>query len=161
MLHVTCDLCGKELRTGEDLHYVVKIEAYAAADPAEITEADLDEDHMDVVSQLLQECEDNDCDVNLVEPYKEFRYDLCQDCHRKFVRDPMRGRKSRISLSAKIDKSGSNPATTTSTHGQPAVARCVSDFVVASCGGKFSTCHAHSWQVENLPPQNYWRVQLQ
>jgi hypothetical protein len=89
MLHVTCDLCGKELRTGEDQRFVVKIEAYAANDPAEITEADLDEDHMEAVSQFLQECEDNDTSAELVEPYKKFRYDLCEDCHKKFVRDPM------------------------------------------------------------------------
>ncbi len=100
MLHVTCDLCGKKLRTGEDLHYVVKIEAYAASDPAEITEADLEEDHMDVVSQLLQGCQDGDCDVDLVDPYKAFRYDLCQDCHRKFVRDPMaREKEQKLSFS--------------------------------------------------------------
>ena len=89
MLHVTCDLCGKELRQGEDQRYVVKIEAYAAHDPAEITEADLDEDHMEAVSQLLQECEDSDTSAELAEPYKTFRYDLCSDCHKKFVRDPL------------------------------------------------------------------------
>src|SRR5689334_12666344 len=57
MLHVTCDLCGKELRPGEDHHYVVKLEVFAAHDPAEITEADLDDDHMEAVSQLLREME--------------------------------------------------------------------------------------------------------
>src|SRR5262249_32279753 len=40
MLRVTCDLCGKEIRAGEDHRFVVKIEAYAAHDPDEITEAD-------------------------------------------------------------------------------------------------------------------------
>jgi hypothetical protein len=89
MLHVTCDLCGKELRPGEDQRYAVKIEAYAVHDPVEITEADLDEDHMEAVSQLLQECEDNDLDAELVEPYKSFRYDLCPECHKKFVKDPL------------------------------------------------------------------------
>ena len=89
MLHVTCDLCGKALRTGEDQRYVVKIEAYAVHAPAEITEADLDEDHMEAVSEMLQECEDNDTTADLVEPYKNFRYDLCEECHKKFVRDPM------------------------------------------------------------------------
>jgi hypothetical protein len=89
MLHVTCDLCGKSLRTGEDQRYVVKIEAYAVNDPAEITEADLDEDHMEEVSQLLRECEENDTSAELVETYKNFRYDLCEECHKKFVRDPM------------------------------------------------------------------------
>jgi hypothetical protein len=89
MLHVTCDLCGKELRQGEDQRYVVKIEAYAVQDPAALTEADLDEDHMEAVSQLLRECEENDTCPELVEPYKEFRYDLCPECHKKFVRDPL------------------------------------------------------------------------
>src|SRR5439155_18320968 len=60
MLHITCDHCGKELRLGEDQRYVVKIEAYAAHDPAEITEADLDEDHMEALSQTLRELEEND-----------------------------------------------------------------------------------------------------
>jgi hypothetical protein len=89
MLHVTCDLCGKELRPGEDQRYVVKIEAYAVHDPAEITEADLDEDHMEAVGQLLRECEENDTSAELAEPYKNFRYDLCPECHKKFVRDPL------------------------------------------------------------------------
>ena len=89
MQHVTCDLCGKELRQGEDQRYVVKIEAYAIQDPAEITEADLDEDHMEAVSQLLQECEDNDTSAELTDPYKNFRYDLCSECHTRFMRDPL------------------------------------------------------------------------
>ncbi len=89
MLHVTCDLCGKKLRPGDDHHYVVKIEAYAAQDPAEITEADLEEDHMEAVSQLLREMEDNPEQPDLPEPYQNFRYDLCPECHKKFVRDPL------------------------------------------------------------------------
>ena len=89
MLHVTCDLCGKELRTEADHRYVVKIEAFAAHDPAEITEADLDEDHMEAVSQLLRDMEDNLAGPEMVAPYKNFRYDLCPECHKKFVRDPL------------------------------------------------------------------------
>ena len=58
MLHVTCDLCGKKIRPGEDHHFVVKIEVFAAHDPAEITEADLDEDHMEAVGQLLRDMEE-------------------------------------------------------------------------------------------------------
>jgi hypothetical protein len=88
MLHFTCDLCGKELHPGDDHRYVVKIEAYPARDPAELTEADLDEDHMEAVSQLLQETE-NGLDAGLDETRKNFRYDLCPECHQKFVRDPL------------------------------------------------------------------------
>jgi hypothetical protein len=90
MLHVTCDLCGKELRPGNDHRYVIKIEVFAAHDPAEITEADLDDDHMEAVSQLLRETEDGLADPDLEERSpRNFRYDLCPECRTKFVRDPL------------------------------------------------------------------------
>src|SRR5947209_13958237 len=54
MVHFTCDLCGKDLTSCGDPRYVVKIEAYPGFDPTEITEDDLDDDHMEEVSQLLQ-----------------------------------------------------------------------------------------------------------
>lgn len=90
MLHVTCDLCGKEVVPGDDHRYVVKIEVFPAQDPMEITEADLDEDHMEAVSQLLRDMEDNLADPDdLSPPYKNFRFDLCPECQKKFVRDPL------------------------------------------------------------------------
>jgi hypothetical protein len=90
MLHVTCDLCGKEMRPGEDHRYVVKLEVFAAHDPAELTEADLDEDHMEAVSQLLRDIEDNLAEPAATEPpHQSFRYDLCPECRKKFVRDPL------------------------------------------------------------------------
>lgn len=89
MLHITCDLCGKDILPGVDHRYVVKMECYAAHDPTEITEADLDEDHMEAVSQLLQDMEDNLEDSELAPSYKKFRFDLCPECQKKFVRDPL------------------------------------------------------------------------
>src|SRR5262245_61181159 len=68
MLHFTCDLCGKEMLNQQESRYVVKIEVFAAHDPREITEADLDEDHMEAVSQLLHEMEDNVADPDLAAP---------------------------------------------------------------------------------------------
>jgi hypothetical protein len=89
MMHFTCDQCGKELRAGEDQRYVIKIEAFAAEDPAELTEADLDDDHMEAVSEMLQQLEDSDGELDLPAPSKQFRYDLCHDCHKRFCRDPL------------------------------------------------------------------------
>lgn len=88
MVHFTCDLCGKELRPGEESRYVVKIEAFAARDPAEITDADLDDDHMEEVSQLLRDM-DEEAELDTPQANRHFRYDLCQDCHQKFARDPL------------------------------------------------------------------------
>jgi hypothetical protein len=90
MLHITCDLCGKELRGGED-HYVVKIEVFAGHDPAKLTEADLDEDHMEAVSELLREVEEEGTAVDDLEPAsRRLRYDLCPECRQRYLRDPLR-----------------------------------------------------------------------
>jgi uncharacterized protein YlaI len=90
MLHFSCDGCGKELTPSGVDRFVVKIEAYAAHEPAELTEADLDEDHLEVVSQLLRDEEDSLDDPDLMTPsYKNFRYDLCPECHKRFLRDPL------------------------------------------------------------------------
>src|SRR5262245_21729341 len=88
MLHISCDLCGKQIVPLDNLRYVVKIEVFAAHDPAEITEADLDQDHLEAVCQLLREADL--ADPNEVAPaYKNIRFDLCPDCHKKFLRDPL------------------------------------------------------------------------
>jgi hypothetical protein len=91
MVHVTCDLCGKEIRPGDDHRFVVKIEVFSAQDPAQITEADLDEDHMEAVSQLLRAMEEEGPDApDALEPaQRTFRYDLCPGCRSRFVRDPL------------------------------------------------------------------------
>jgi hypothetical protein len=87
MLHFTCDQCGKQLRQGEE-RYIVKIEVFAAHDPAELTEDDLDQDHMEAVSELLQDLDD-DANADLEPATKHFRYDLCDGCKKKYARDPL------------------------------------------------------------------------
>ena len=87
MLHITCDLCGKELRGGGD-HYVVKIEVFPTQDPAVLTEADLDEDHMEAVSQMLREMEDMEA-PDVEPPSQQRRYDLCPECRKRYLRDPL------------------------------------------------------------------------
>jgi hypothetical protein len=86
MLHFTCDLCGRELQPGDDRRYVVKIEAFVAGDPAELTEADLEDDHLQAISEVLRESEN---EIAPEQDRKHFRFDLCDECHRKFVRDPI------------------------------------------------------------------------
>ncbi len=89
MVRVTCDLCGKELRSGHDASYVVKIEVFPLRDPVEITEADLEEDHLEAVSQLLREM-DEEAPLASLEPCeRKFRFDLCSPCRAKFVQDPL------------------------------------------------------------------------
>jgi hypothetical protein len=90
MLHVSCDLCGKGICPGEEPRYVVRMEVFAAHDPAKITESDLDDDHMEAISDMLNEEAGELEDPNIAEPvYKHFRYDLCPDCHKRFLNDPL------------------------------------------------------------------------
>jgi hypothetical protein len=92
MLHVTCDGCGKELRPGED-HHIVKVEVFAARDPHELTEADLDEDHMEAVSELLRQEEETEAAIQLEPVTRRMRFDLCGNCRKRYLRDPL-GRES-------------------------------------------------------------------
>jgi hypothetical protein len=89
MVHFTCDMCGKDLSPANAQRYVVKIAAYPGFDPDRLSEDDLDDDHMEAVSQLLQRLEADpasDCDGP---QYKGFRFDLCAECHRRYVNDPL------------------------------------------------------------------------
>ena len=89
MLHFSCDLCGKELLADADRRYIVKMEVYAAHDPNELTEDDLDDDHLESLSELLEQIEENGGESDVAPAYKQIRCDLCPDCHKKFLRDPL------------------------------------------------------------------------
>lgn len=75
---------------GSDGRYVVKMEVYAAQDPAELTEDDLDADHLEEIGQLLAE---EASDHEPAPTFAKRRYDLCSGCHKKFLADPL-GRES-------------------------------------------------------------------
>ncbi len=88
MIHFTCDMCGKDLSSKESQRFIVKITAYAGHDCDHIGEADLDEDHMETVAELIRRGETQD---HTEDPgrFKGFRYDLCCSCHRRFLEDPL------------------------------------------------------------------------
>lgn len=88
MLHITCDLCGTELRPGQD-HYVVKIEVFARHDPAQLIEEDLEEDHMEAVSQLLRELDDDEAADAVQRARHYLRYDLCSRCRQRYLDNPL------------------------------------------------------------------------
>jgi hypothetical protein len=67
----------------------VKIEVFAARDPGELTEADLDEDHMEAVGELLRQMEETDEAIEVEPAACHRRYDLCTDCRKRFLRDPL------------------------------------------------------------------------
>src|SRR4051812_41892172 len=88
MVRYTCDLCGKELG-GCHEHFVVKIEVFAAGGPPALAEADLDADHLEAVSQMLSEAGDDPDALPVPPATRQFRYDLCAPCRKRFERDPL------------------------------------------------------------------------
>lgn len=89
MVHFKCDLCGKDLTAAGDLRFVVKISAYPGSDPDQITEDDLDEDHMESISELLRREQSMGVEDLQAQEYKGFRFDLCPGCHKRFIKDPL------------------------------------------------------------------------
>ena len=86
---LTCDLCGKALLVDEPVRYEARIQVYAAYDPLEITPDDLTRDHRAEIRALLAQLRDADPQMIEENVYKEFRFDLCMACQRRYLRDPL------------------------------------------------------------------------
>lgn len=100
MQHFSCDWCGKEMLPDTDRRFIVKMEIYAAHDPAELTDDDLDDDHLESLSELLQQIEDTGDDEGEIAPtYKKIRLDLCPSCHKRFLRDPLNKESAKFDFS--------------------------------------------------------------
>ncbi|MCY2967639.1 MAG: hypothetical protein NT069_29090 [Planctomycetota bacterium] len=86
MLHFSCDSCGQPL---DDQRFVVRLEVFPAFEPAEVSEADLDVDHLQEIAAELTELEFSGDELEELHS-QTFRYDLCPRCHSQYVKDPLR-----------------------------------------------------------------------
>jgi hypothetical protein len=89
MIRYSCDLCKRELDSEVDLRYVVKIEVYAAYDPEAINEDENDRDHLQEIQDILECLEDADDDLIGNDVYQQLRFDLCPECRKKFLQNPL------------------------------------------------------------------------
>lgn len=89
MIRYVCDLCKREMDPEEDLHYVVKMEIYAAFDPNVTQEQDDDRDHLQEIQDILERLEQSDSDQVGEDVYQKLRFDLCPECRKKFLRNPL------------------------------------------------------------------------
>ena len=91
MIRFSCDMCKREIDPEEDLRYVAKIELYAAFDPMVLEEDD--RDHLQEIQDILERAEDLESDQIGDDVYQQLRFDLCPECRRKFLKNPL-GRES-------------------------------------------------------------------
>ena len=96
MIRYSCDLCKREIRPEDDLHYVVKMEVYAAFDPAASDEEDDDRDHLQEIQDILERLEDAESDRIGEEVYQQLRFDLCPECRKKFIKNPLGRETARV-----------------------------------------------------------------
>jgi hypothetical protein len=89
MLHYSCDRCKRVIDPSEDLRYVVRLEVQAAMDPLESDEPEDDRDHLLEIQEMIERLEDTDSDLLGDEVYQKRRYDLCPECYRKYIQNPI------------------------------------------------------------------------
>ena len=89
MNHQTCDLCGQELLAKSEVRYEVRIEVRAAYDPLEITEEDLANDVRAEIAKLLRQLDGISEEDAQSEVYRQFEFDLCAACQKRYVREPL------------------------------------------------------------------------
>ncbi len=84
-----CDMCDAKLAENSSERYIGKIEAYAAAAPLEITQADLEKDHQAEIRKTIEQLKNADLDEVEDGVYRSFHFDLCKACHRRYIRGPL------------------------------------------------------------------------
>jgi len=95
MVHFTCDLCGRDV---DRQRFVVKMETFASPQTDALTEDDLEDSNLEAVAEILRDMEDG-LPCTLPPATRHWRFDLCQDCHARFSRDPLA--KGKLVLSKK------------------------------------------------------------
>ena len=90
MIHYSCDMCKCEIDPTHDTTYVVRMEVYPA--PAESSGAtDEDRDHLGDINEVLERFDEFEPDGQLPESdtYQSRRFDLCGECCKRFLREPL------------------------------------------------------------------------
>lgn len=88
MIHFTCDACGRVIPPEEETRYVVRVEVYAAIEDDSPHAAD-EEDHLEEIEDLLERIDDESEDELDSSLYQQARYDLCEGCRERFLKDPL------------------------------------------------------------------------
>jgi hypothetical protein len=96
MLHYSCDVCKRPIDTQADVRHVVKIEVFQAMDDAGACNAAQccgergdEADHLEEMQELLERLDDQECGGLLDEGTIAMRFDLCDACRQRFLRNPL------------------------------------------------------------------------
>lgn len=88
-IHYTCDLCGNSIHVEHEVRYEVNIEVKAAFEVTESSGHDFSGNLQDEMNELLDMMEDMDREDVENGVYKSFRFDLCNECRKRYLKDPL------------------------------------------------------------------------
>jgi len=95
MLHYSCDVCKRPIHPHADIRHIVKIEVFAAIEDEACDCQDADEsggdvDHLEEMQDLLEQLDECD-DPRVAQDVtaRAMRFDLCDACRRRFVKNPL------------------------------------------------------------------------
>ena len=93
MLHYSCDLCQRPIDPQLGIRHVVKISVFPAVETHddEFTSCceGACEDHLDDMQDLLERLEEQDLAAFLDDGTRSLRFDLCDTCRQRFLRNPL------------------------------------------------------------------------
>ncbi len=87
MIHYSCDRCHRRIKS-EDVRYTVRLEIQVAMDPLD-SEPDDDRDHLGELQEILEGLDEEECEEISQSAYQQRLFDLCSDCHRQYVKNPL------------------------------------------------------------------------
>ncbi len=88
MIHYSCDRCKRDIDGSTDLRYTVTVEIEAALDGLDHELVD-DPDHLDDIQDMLDSADDLCSSVFDDEVYQRKQFDLCKDCFRLYIKNPL------------------------------------------------------------------------
>jgi DNA-directed RNA polymerase subunit RPC12/RpoP len=88
MIHYSCDRCKRPIEGRDAVRYVVKMEIEATIDCDDCS-PDIDQDALLEMDAMLENLEDEVLDYDCTPLFECKRYDLCPDCYREFVKNPL------------------------------------------------------------------------
>jgi hypothetical protein len=89
MIRFCCDGCRKTLQPNDPQRYILRIELFAAAEHLQVSPQDLARDHRAEIQRILNQLQRANPDQIEDQVFRAFRFDLCADCHQRYLRNPL------------------------------------------------------------------------
>ncbi len=89
MIHYSCDRCKRPIPHQESLRYVVKMEVEPMIDDCSCQGEDADLDCLTEMDEALENLEEDLLDEELSLIHQRRQFDLCPNCYREFIKNPV------------------------------------------------------------------------